>query len=173
MKKFVILSTFMGLITFPVASYAEFAQAKLTGVQEVPSVSTAARGEFRARINRDEQSIDYELTYEGLQGNVRQAHIHFAQRHVNGSIVVWLCGTPSFPGPIGTQPCLQTGTITGTITAADVIAANNAAQQVNAGDLDKVIAAIRARAAYVNVHTDPSPGGEIRGQLRASRKDKD
>ncbi|MDH3443357.1 MAG: CHRD domain-containing protein [Deltaproteobacteria bacterium] len=172
MKKIVIFSTFMALLAFPVASYAEVAGARLTGFQEVPSVSTVAQGEFRARINRDEQSIDYELTYEGLQGNVRQAHIHFAQRHVNGSIVVWLCGTASFPGPAGTQLCPQSGTIMGTITAADVIATSTS-QQINAGDLEKVIAAIRGRAAYVNVHTDPSPGGEIRGQLRASRKDKD
>ncbi len=170
MKKSVIFSTFMALLAFPVASYAEFVGARLTGFQEVPSVATGAQGDFRARINPDDQSIDYELNYGGLQGNVRQAHIHFAQRHVNGSIVVWLCGTASNPGPAGTQLCPQTGSITGTITAANVIATSNAAQQVNAGDLDTVIAAMRARAVYVNVHTDASPGGEIRGQIRASRR---
>jgi hypothetical protein len=45
-------------------------------------------------------------------------------------------------------------------------------------DLASVIAAIRAGAAYANVHTLPlSGGGEIRGQIEAKgdkdRKDKD
>lgn len=171
MKKLAILTALSVVLAAPAIARAELIAARLTGLHEVPSVATVARGEFRARINRDDQSIDYELTYEGLQGMVRQAHIHFAERHVNGSIVVWLCGTASNPGPAGTQLCPQTGTITGTITAADVIAASNASQQVNAGDLDRVIAAIRGRAAYVNVHTDLSPGGEIRGQIRASHRE--
>ena len=91
---------------------------------------------------------------------------------MNGGIVIWLCGTATNPGPAGTQTCPQSGTITGTITAANVIAAA-AAQQLTAGELDEVIAAIRAGVAYVNVHTAVSPGGEIRGQLRASDRDKD
>ena len=37
-------------------------------------------------------------------------------------------------------------------------------QQLVAGELAEVIAAIRAGAAYANVHTTLSTGGEIRGQ---------
>ena len=39
------------------------------------------------------------------------------------------------------------------------------------GELAEVIAAIRAGSAYANVHTSLSPGGEIRGQIRADGKD--
>ena len=144
--------------------------ARLNGFQEVPSVSTVATGEFRARISHDETYIDYELTYEGLQNTVTQAHIHFAQRHVNGSIVVWLCGTTTNPGPAGTQTCPQNAKanpVTGRITAPNVIAASNPVQLINAGDLAKVIEALRAGAAYANVHSTPTTtGGEIRGQIR-------
>src|SRR2546426_717446 len=66
--------------------------ARLIGFQEVPAVSTVASGEFKATIAPDDQSIEYELTYSGLQGTVQQAHIHVAQRSVNGSIVILLCG---------------------------------------------------------------------------------
>jgi hypothetical protein len=45
-----------------------------------------------------------------------------------------------------------------------------ATQQLNAGDLAAVITAIRAGAAYANVHTTLSPGGEIRGQIRTTGK---
>jgi hypothetical protein len=65
-------------------------------------------------------------------------------------------------------------TVTGPITAANVINANTASQQITAGELAEVVAAIRAGFAYVNVHTTPlNPGGEIRGPIRASRKDQD
>jgi CHRD domain len=45
-----------------------------------------------------------------------------------------------------------------------------ATQQLAAKDLAAVITAIRAAAAYANVHTSVSPGGEIRGQIRAIAK---
>ena len=152
--------------------------AHLRGFQEVPSVSTPASGEFRAIISKDEQQIDYELRYEGLQNTITQAHIHFGQRAVNGSIVVWLCGTASNPGPTGTQTCPQSATgnlpVKGTITAANVIAANTTSQLILAGELAEVIAAIRGGVAYANVHSTPlTTGGEIRGQIKVVRDKKD
>src|SRR3989449_5095541 len=140
--------------------------ARLIGFQEVPAVSTVASGEFKATIAPDDQSIEYELTYSGLQGTVQQAHIHVAQRSVIGSIVIWLCQTATTPGPAGTPTCPQSGTVIRTVTAADVVAGATASQQLAAGELNEVIQAIRAGVAYANVHTNPSPGGEIRGQIR-------
>ena len=94
---------------------------------------------------------------------------------MNGSIVIWLCQTPGTPAPTsvaGLTPfCPQSGTVTGHITAANVIASSTN-QRILAGELDEVIAAIRAGVAYANVHTLPlNGGGEIRGRLRASRRD--
>ncbi|HEX6691785.1 MAG TPA: CHRD domain-containing protein [Burkholderiales bacterium] len=151
--------------------------ARLTGYEEVPSVSTPASGEFKATISRDEGMIEYELSYSGLQNTtpgVSQAHIHFAQRGVNGSIVLWLCQTPGTPAPAAvaalTPQCPQSGTVSGTLTAANVIAATTTSQLILAGELAEVIAAIRAGRAYVNVHALPlNGGGEIRGQIRDNR----
>ncbi len=47
-----------------------------------------------------------------------------------------------------------------------------ATQQLG-GDIGEVITAIRAGNAYMNVHSNLSPGGEIRGQIRANRRDRD
>jgi hypothetical protein len=169
MKKLAIMTVLSVVLTAPIAARAEHIQATLTGYEEVPVVSTVATGEFVGMINRDDQSIDYELTYSGLQGTVTQAHIHVAQLSVNGSIVIWLCQTATNPGPAGTPTCTPgSGTFTGTITAANVVAGATASQQLAAGELAEVIAAIRAGAAYANVHTNLSPGGEIRGQIGAS-----
>lgn len=171
MGKLAIVIALSSALPAPMAVRAEQIQAALSGYEEVPVVSTAATGEFRGMISRDDQFIDYALTYSGLQGTVLQAHIHVAQRGANGSIVIRLCGTAANPGPAGTPTCtLGFGTFTGTITAANVVAGATASQQLAAGELAEVIAAMRAGAAYANVHTIPSPGGEIRGQVRASAR---
>jgi hypothetical protein len=157
------------------AERAERVHATLIGYQEVPAVSTPANGEFHATIAEDEASIDYELTFSGLVGTVQQSHIHVGQRGVNGSVVVWLCQTTTTPAPAAvasitlTPMCPQSGTVTGHITVANVVPAGTASQQIVAGDLAKVIAAIHAGVAYANVHATPlNPGGEIRGQIQVS-----
>ncbi len=142
----------------------------LVGYEEVPSVSTAASGEFHARINKAENEVEYTLRYTDLEGAVQQAHIHIGQAGVNGGITVFLCSNLG-NGPAGTQPCpAPPATITGTITAADVspnIPATQAArnQGLNTGEFDEFLAALRAGALYVNVHSTTWPGGEIRSQI--------
>jgi hypothetical protein len=145
--------------------------ALLTGYEEVPSVSTMASGEFTAMVSPDGSSIAYTETYSGLQAPVTQSHIHVGQLSANGSIVIFLCQTQANPDPTGlAPPCPQEGTVSGTITAANVIAGSMAPQQLAAKDLTAVLTAIQAGAAYANVHTSLSPGGEIRGQIRTVAK---
>lgn len=143
-------------------------ETRLKGYREVPSVSTTAAGRFRASINEAAGTIAYELNYSGLEAPVRMAHIHLGQRGVNGGITVWLCQTVApFIPPAGTPdspPCPQSGTVSGVISAANVI--GPAAQGIAATEFAELMAAIRAGVAYVNVHSDKYPGGEIRGQLR-------
>ena len=172
MKKLAITTALLAAFAASSTSAEEKLRAKLIGYQEVPSVSTPASGEFNARLSRDEQSIDYVLSYSGLVGTVQQSHIHFGQRGVNGSVVIWLCQTATTPAPAAvaliTPTCPQSGTVTGEIRAANVVTAGTASQQISAGELAEVIAAIRAGVTYANVHATPlNPGGEIRGQIRA------
>jgi hypothetical protein len=164
MKKLSIAAALLLAFAAPQASAEDKIRARLTGYQEVPSVSTVASGRFEASVHPDGRAFDYELEYSGLQAAVTQAHIHFAQRAVIGPIIIWICGTATNPGPSGTQACPQSGTVTGTVMANDVLAAQ-AQQQLTAGEIEEAIAAMRAGAAYVNVHTTASGPGEIRGQL--------
>ena len=131
--------------------------ARLTGFQETPSISTRARGRFEAQIGRGE--IRYTLSYENLEASVTAAHIHFAQRHVAGGIVAFLCGggnKPACPSP--------SGTVSGTITASNII--GPAAQGIAPGEFREVVRALRVGATYANVHSTTFPAGEIRGQIR-------
>lgn len=140
------------------------ARASLSGIQEVPVVSTTGSGRLRLEILSDTR-IDYELTYEGMESPVTQAHIHIGQRNVNGGIVLWFCGTqPNTPGPTGTPTCTSpSGTFRGSFGPANVQTV--ATQHFETGNLAEVIDFIRRGLAYGNVHTLQSPGGEIRGQI--------
>ena len=117
---------------------AQTVQADLHGYQEVPVVSTAATGSLKAKIDADAGMIHWELTYEGLQGTVAQAHIHLGQTSVNGGIAVWLCTTPAITAPAGTQICPgASGTLSGTIMASNVVgppAGGPQPQQLLAGE---------------------------------------
>jgi hypothetical protein len=137
----------------------------LSGYEETPSaVSTTGNGTFNARISNDGTRIDWELSYADLEGAVQQSHIHFGQKSVTGPISVFLC-TNLGNGPAGTQPCpAPPATISGTITAADVTNLANE-RGISAGEFDELLAAIRAGATYVNVHSTRWPGGEIRSQI--------
>jgi hypothetical protein len=151
-------------IGLPAVTFAETVIVRLDSYEEVPSVSSSASGHFRALIEDNAPSIAYELSYEGLEGDVRQAHIHVGQAGANGGISVFLCQTVANPDPTGLAPsCPQSGTVTGTITPANVIGPTG--QGVAVAELDELIAAIRAGVAYVNVHSVPFQNGEIRGQL--------
>jgi hypothetical protein len=144
-------------------------KAKLSGYNEDPaSISTVARGEFKAKINKSTNTIDYTLTYSGIEGGtVSAAHIHFGQVHQSGGVSAFLCSggdKPACPSP--------GGTVTGVIDAADVI--GPAGQGIAAGQMDELLRAIRAGVTYVNVHSTPTyAGGEIRGQIKGGGDDDD
>lgn len=137
---------------------------RLSGYQETPvALSTAGTGRFRAEIDAAAQEITYTLSYTGLEGTVTQAHIHFGARAQSGGISAFLC-TNAGNGPAGTQACPPApGTVTGVLGPADVI--GPAGQGIAAGEFAELVAAIRAGAAYVNVHSSLYPAGEIRAQL--------
>ncbi|HYU44186.1 MAG TPA: CHRD domain-containing protein [Vicinamibacteria bacterium] len=133
-------------------------KARLQGFNEVPAISSTGSGEFTAHIRGD--AVDWELSYQGLEGTVTTAaHIHLGQKDVNGGVSVFFCGGPTTP------PCTPaSGSFSGTFTASDVI--GPVAQGIAPGELSELIAAIRAGQTYANVHTNKHPGGEIRGQVR-------
>src|SRR5437899_8154451 len=96
-------------------------------------------------------SIQYTLTYAHLEGDVQQAHIHLGQRSVGGGIAAFLCTnlgngsatTPLCPGP-------RAGTVSGTITAAEVIGPSG--QVLAPGELAELLRAFDESVTYAKVH---------------------
>lgn len=137
---------------------------KLTGYEEDPAaLSTTGAGQFRARIDDRKKEISYRLSYQRLEGTVTQSHIHFGGKAQSGGIAVFFCSNLG-NGPAGTPACpAPPATVTGTIHPADVI--GPAGQGIAAGEFKELVDAIRAGTAYVNVHSEKYPAGEIRAQL--------
>jgi hypothetical protein len=143
--------------------------AGLSGYEEIPTLSTSGGGSFSAQINRGKDEIRYTLSYHGpfdanpAIGTVTQAHIHLGARAFSGGIAAFLCSNLG-NGPAGTPACPATeGTVTGTITPLQVV--GPAGQGIAAGEFAELVRAMRAGAAYANVHTTTFGPGEIRGQI--------
>lgn len=155
-------------------------RAELRGLNEDPPVATEATGSFSATLSDDGTTLHYKVTYNNLNAQVLFSHIHFGFPKEVGGIMVFLCGPNAgamggppvgFPNPPAC-PDTTSGTVTGSVTAANVVGPNN--QGITPGaDFAKVVRALRERAAYVNVHSTRSPGGEIRGLVRAGDGEQD
>ena len=138
-------------------------RATLIGFQEVPALSTVARGTFRAEVDTVANTITYKLTYDALEGTVIQAHVHFGQKSVNGGVSFFLC-TNSANGPVGTPLCpAGPAEVTGVITPDLIV--GPLVQGIEPAAFAEIVAAMRHGTAYANVHSSKWPGGEIRGQL--------
>jgi hypothetical protein len=138
-------------------------RADLLGSGEVPLSLTAASGHLQLTINADDSAMHFVFTYQDLETHIRFAHIHVGKPTDSGGVTVFFCGGGGQP-----DPCPEpSGTVEGDIVSGDV--GRIQAQQLDAGDLAALIRAIRAGETYANLHTDDSPGGEIRGQIRPAR----
>ena len=168
MKRFLILAA---VVLILIAGAIAIAQGfgnpfvgMLHGYEEVPAVSTVGNAEFRAELSPYGDRVNWSLTYRDLEGTITQSHIHFAQKGVNGGIVVFLC-TNLGNGPAGTQLCPPPqATITGSFSNADV-GGGAAAQGIAAGQYGELLRAMRAGKTYANIHSHSWPGGEVRSQI--------
>ena len=147
----------------------------LSGYNETPStLNSPGSGEFKATVSKDETTIEYTLTYRDL-GNVTQAHIHFGRPSLSGGVVLFLCTNLAPPAGVPVPPPCPTsgGTVSGTLTATNVIAVAGQGIDAGAAGFAAMIQALRNGAAYANVHTTLRPGGEIRGPLGKASDEND
>ena len=120
--------------------------ATLSGDAEVPAVTTDASGSFTATIA--DGALDFSLTSDAT--GITASHIHLGGPDENGGVVAFLFGPA--------DPAVDTVDTSGTITVDDLL-------DVLAGDWDGFVAALNDGTAYVNVHTEANPPGEVRGQI--------
>src|SRR4029453_1426086 len=131
-------------------SQTERFSASLSGANEVPPINSAGMGNFEMTIQPG--MITFSLNFSDLSSNLTVTHLHFAPSKVAGGVMIFLCGGGGQPA----CPAATSGTITGTITAANVTGPGN--QGIAAGDLDSALEAVRENLSYANMHTTPFTG---------------
>jgi uncharacterized repeat protein (TIGR01451 family) len=120
--------------------------AFLSSTFEVPEVFSGALGDVRAELSGDKLTVHGSFNDLGgpLAVNVAGgAHIHLGLAGQSGGIAFALTSVP------------DTNNLGGVFRATDNVFTLDSAQ----------IANLKARRYYVNVHSQPHPSGEIRGQL--------
>jgi hypothetical protein len=153
--KLISLIAFAILLTasLGMAASHDVFKAKLSGKEEVPAVETKATGEADFKLSKDGKEITYILKVKDIE-NAKAAHIHAGKMGAEGAPVVGLFGGPKKEGMFSGD--LAKGTITD----------KNLVGPLAGKTIGDLVELIKGGDAYVNVHTDKYPNGEVRGQVK-------
>jgi hypothetical protein len=124
---------------------------KLSGLNEVPSVISDAVGVAKFRFNSDNSALNFQINVDNIS-DIKFSHIHLAKPGMNGPVVITL-NSEKMNGPV------EGVYAKGTLTMASLVG------KLMGGDLMILKEAMRSKYAYVNVHTDQVPSGELRGNF--------
>jgi hypothetical protein len=149
----------------PVVAQAPAATALMAKSTFVASLSgdgagTNSRGVGEAvfRFDPSGDEVHFRLNVANIR-NVTMAHIHVAMTPGgNGPPVVWLY--PDAPPPSLVPGRTQGGLGSGSFSAGDLVG------PLAGMTLEDLRSAIEEERAYVNVHAQANPGGEIRGTIQ-------
>ena len=123
----------------------------LNGKNEVPSHGdVTATGISGFIVNSSNSKVWYQIEAEGLNG-VTQAHIHSGKVGENGPVVATLFK--------GNKDTVNGALVQGSITA------DKLEGPLKGKSISDLIGLFDDASAYVNVHTETFPDGEIRGQI--------
>ena len=110
-------------------------QAELTGANQVPPVTTDAKGMVEVTYDTEAKNLTWTLEYEGLSGEATAAHFH---------------------GPADADE-----TAPPVIPAKELASGSEESSEITAEQVEMLMDG----KLYFNVHTAANPGGEIRGQV--------
>ena len=127
-------------------------KAKLTSKEETKKPVSKATGKAEFKLSKDGKTLTYQLHVKNIT-DANAAHIHMAKKGEDGPPVAGLFSeekSGKFSGVLAQ----------GTIMDKDLI---GPLQGKTVADLVNLF---KSGDAYVNVHTNANPDGEIRGQIK-------
>jgi hypothetical protein len=150
--RIIIFLLVIGLAAYSFAAEKGF-KAALSGSEVVPAVQTMAKGDAAFTLGNDGKELMYKVTVSDIE-NVLAAHIHLGEIGKSGPAVALIDIKEKKAGKFS-------GTLAeGKITEKELL---GSLKGMSVKDLVKEI---EAGDAYVNVHTDKYPDGELRGQIK-------
>ena len=114
-----------------------------SGDQEVPAVSTSAKGSLNGSYDSISNRLIYTIEWDGLSGEANMAHFH----------------GPALAG--------ENADVMLPLTMVDMGASGRATDTVEVNDAFED--ALLEGKVYYNIHTLANPAGEIRGQVNTTR----
>jgi CHRD domain/PEP-CTERM motif len=140
--------------------------ANLAGVSESPPSSSAGTGFAEVILNLASNTLEVQVTFQGLTGSDTAAHIHCCTTTSLTGTVGVATQVPTFAGfPLavtsGSYDHVFDLTQAATYNPAFVTAYGGTVSVAEA----VLVAGLAADEAYLNIHTTQYPGGEIRGFL--------
>lgn len=135
--------------------------ASLSGDAASQPVETNASGQALFEADPDGETVDYQLHVDHLC-DATQAHVHLGAADEDGPVVAWL-----YPES-GKEPSVIEGRFDG-VLAEGTLTADDLVGPLEGEDVETVAEILVEEGAYVNVHTEENPEGEIRGQIVPER----
>jgi hypothetical protein len=149
---FAMILTLLTLTNAAAVSDNRFS-APLTGMEEVPPVTTNSTGISIFEVINNNNTLNYKLNVTNMD-NIKAAHIHLGNFSENGDVVVTLFNSSKTPIDI-----INGTLVEGKITAADL---QGPLKEKTIPDLVNLM---NDTQTYVNIHSIEYPNGEIRGQI--------
>lgn len=151
--KLLLLVVFSVLLTASLCFGAEKRfHAKLKGDDEVPANKSKATGTAQFVLSKDGKEMSYKLAVKNIS-NPNAAHIHKGKKGEAG------------PPVLDLKVAKRQGKVSGVLSQG-IVSEKNLIGELQGKKLEDLVAMIKAGEAYVNVHTDAFPDGEIRGEIK-------
>jgi hypothetical protein len=143
--------------------------ATLSGASEEPPNASGGTGTATVTIDDVLNTMRVEVVFADLLSPTTVTHIHCCTASAGAGLAGVATAVPSFPGfPVG----VTAGVYDEIFDTTDAGTFNPSFVTVNGGTAASALAALQAGLdsgkAYLNIHTERFPGGEIRGFLQAA-----
>ena len=127
-------------------------KAKLTPKEETKKPESKASGKAEFKLSKDGKTLNYKLHVKNIM-DANAAHIHMAKKGEDGPPVAGL-----FSGE-------KKGKFSGVLSQG-MIMDKDLIGPLQGKTVNDLVELFKSGDAYVNVHTDANPDGEIRGQIK-------
>jgi len=163
-----VVSTALVVFSTPALAANFESNTRLSGAQEVPAVATDGTARATVKFDRGFTKVRVRVRFKNLNGNFTRLHFHCNVAGANGPIALGLIDMVAADLDNSDVVSLNGDRIAGTLSNENFPAEDPCPDVIGnpVNNIASLAAAIDRGEIYINLHTDASPPGEVRGQVR-------